>query len=497
MVASEAAPYAQTGGLGDVVSGLSLALAGGGSDVVIVTPRYGLTRAPAGAHWWADVVHVEVGEGHAVHLGVLEATIPAGEHALRVCFLDHPGLFARDGIYGDAHGTFGDNDVRFAAMSRGALAVARRLWPDGAEVVHAHDWHAALAVIDAKGMGPHAALPAQTVLTIHNLAFQGVFGADVLGRIGVARRAFESGVLEHDGQVNLLKGAIVLADRVTTVSPTYAREILGRREGCGLDAVLRGHRGKLIGILNGIDETWWDPSTDESLASRYEASSPDGARRLCKAALEGELGLRSPGGPLFATVSRFTEQKGIDLLLAVVPGLVERGASFALVGAGDAAIERAVAAAARERPGRVASRIVFDEHLARRVYAGADFFLVPSRYEPCGLTQQVAMRYGAIPIVTGVGGLVDTVTPISAVHEVGTGFVAPSPDASDLLVACEDALAMYADASSHHAAVRRAMRRDAGWTAPALEYLAAYGSSAETLAETVDEALPFRGIVDP
>jgi starch synthase len=473
MVSSEVAPFAHTGGLGDAVSGLAFALAELGCDVVIVTPRYGVTRAPEDAAWWAEPVRVPIALGEPWRtLGVLEATVGGATASLRVCFLDEAILFDRDGIYGDSHGTFGDNEIRFAAMSAGALAVAARLWREesgrsaGADVVHAHDWHAAMAVIlAARGR-------VKRVLTVHNLAFQGVYGPDMLPRIGLS--AEDQSALTHHGQVNLLRGAIAFADRVTTVSPSYASEIRGPREGRGLDGVLRDLGDRLVGITNGIDTVRFDPATDRALPQRYDVSSAMAGKGACKAALVAELGLGN--GPLFASVGRLADQKGIDLLLAILPGLVERGACFALVGSGDASLERGLRAAEERFPGRVASRIVFDGDLARRVYGGSDFFVVPSRYEPCGLTQLYAMRYGSIPVVTPVGGLKDTVSPISSLAAAGTGFVADAPDAVGLLVGCEDALTLAADAASRWAAVDRAMRRDSGWSAPARAYLSLYES---------------------
>jgi len=487
MVASEVDPFARTGGLGDVVGGLSSELADLDVEVLVVTPRYGVTRVPEGSEWWERTVSVRVGPGSAVTLGVLEAASPARTiGSLRVCLLDHPNLFARDGIYGDAHGTFGDNDVRFVTMSRGALAVAERAWPadvttggpgpqpPGLDVIHAHDWHAAPAILSARLTMGAAWARVRTVFTIHNLSFQGVLGADALDRLGLPRAAFDDGTLEHDGQVNLMHGAIALADRVTTVSPTYAREILTPREGCGLEDFLRLHRGKLSGILNGIDEVRFDPRTDTALAQTFDRADPFEGKGRCKRALAEELGLSDDGGPLFGSVSRLTSQKGIDLLLAILPALVERGARFVLVGTGDASLEQALRSAAERYPGRVASRITFDGLLARRVYAGSDFFVVPSRFEPCGLTQLYAMRYGAIPVVTAVGGLRDTVEPIHALFGTGTGWTAARPDPNALLVACADALDLYQDGASHRAAVVRAMARDSSWAQPARSYLDLY-----------------------
>jgi starch synthase len=489
MVSSEALPFARTGGLGDVVTGLSLALGAMGCEVAIVTPRYGVSRVPDEAAWWVDPVRVRIGWGEedVAVLGVLETSLPAAAGSVRVLLLDHPNLFARAGIYGDEHGAFGDNDIRFTAMSRGALAVAQRLWPDaangdgGPDILHAHDWHAAMAILSAKLGAGTARSWASTrcVFTIHNLAFQGVYYPETVDRLALPRAALDDGTLLHEGHLNLLSGAVVLADRVTTVSPTYAREIKGPRFGCRLDPVLVRHARKLSGIVNGIDEDRFDPARDAALAARYGSADAREGKGRCRAALALALGLSDQGGdgPLFASVSRLTGQKGIDLLLAVVPALVERGARFALVGEGDPPLEQALRAIADRFPGRVATRIAFDDSLARQVYAGADFFAVPSRYEPCGLTQLYAMRYGAIPVVTAVGGLADTVTPIDALKDVGTGFVAPFPDTASLLVACEDALCLYGDRPAHDAAVSRAMARDSSWREPARAYTELYASA--------------------
>jgi starch synthase len=284
----------------------------------------------------------------------------------------------------------------------------------------------------------------------------------------------EGGALGQDGQVNFLRGAIVHADRVTTVSPTYAREIRSVRGGFGLDAVLRECAGKLTGVLNGIDYRTFDPSTDLALAARYDAGSPFEGKARCKVALATEFGLSPGGGPILASVSRLDEHKGVDLLVSVIPALVERGARVVLVGSGEPPLEAALRSVALRFPGRVTCRIAFDGQLARRVYAGADFLMVPSRSEPCGLTQLYAMRYGTLPVVTDVGGLHDTVEPMRAVLDTGTGWLAARPEPSALLVACEDALTHYGDRASHRAAVQRAMARDSSWDAPASAYARIY-----------------------
>ena len=479
MISSEVDPFARTGGLGDVAGGLSNALADLGAEVLVVTPRYSVSRVPNGAALWDGTVPARIGwaPGEVREMGVLEVRDPARRAsggAMRVCLLEDPGLFGRDGIYGDAHGTFGDNELRFVAMSRAALAVSERAWglPD---VVHTHDWHAAPAVLSARMTMGERWRQVPTVFTIHNLAFQGVLGFDAMDRLQFPRGAFYDGTMAHEGNVNFMKGAILLSDRVTTVSPTYAEEILRPSDGFGLDALLRDQRHKLQGIVNGIDVARFDPRTDGVLPAGYDASNALSSRRACKAALLAEVGM-DPGdrGPLFATVSRLTAQKGIDLLLEIMPALVQAGARLLLVGQGDGWLEDGLRGAEQRFPGRVASRIAFDPVLARRIYAGADFFVVPSRYEPCGLTQMYAMRYGSIPIVTSVGGLRDTVTPVDLAHDTGTGLVAPTAAVHDLFVACEDALGLYRDEAAFQGVMERAMARDSSWRASAEQYMTLY-----------------------
>jgi starch synthase len=487
MISAEVESLARTGGLGDVLLALSRALARQGAEILVVTPLYGVTTVPAGGARWGRTLHARIGwgEGDVRPFEVVESIEPfAGGGSVRFALVDDPGLFGRDGIYGDRHGTFGDNDLRFAMLSRASLEIAGQLWGHpyiengrlgwGPDVVHAHDWHASFALLSAKTtMGDGwARVPA--VFTIHNLAFQGVLGLDTLDALGIARHLFADGSLAHQGNVNLLKGAISLADRVTTVSPNYAREILRPGTSFGLDGVLRAHRDKLVGIVNGIDTDRFDPVTDGAISARYDAGHAGEGKLACKRALCQELGLSHADAPLFATVSRLTDQKGIDLLLAVAPHLVAQGCNVALVGQGDAALEQAAHRVAERFAGRAAVRIAFDPSLARRVYAAADGFVVPSRYEPCGLTQMYAMRYGALPVVTPVGGLVDTVAPCRVLAKAGTGFVAEAVSAEALLVACDDALSVFRDPQGHAEAMARAMGRDSSWARSASTYMALF-----------------------
>ncbi len=473
MVSSEVESLARTGGLGDVVEALSRSLeASGEAEVVIATPKYGVTRVPSGARWWTSPVIAPLGLGHARSLGVLEARL--GARGPRVCMLADAQLFSRDGIYGDSSGAFQDNAFRFATLSSGALSVAERAW-DGElpDVVHAHDWHAALAVLYARFVRGDAWARVPTIFTIHNLAFQGVLGEGEIDYLAIPRVAWEKGWIRHQGRVNLMKGAIEMADRVTTVSERYAEEIQHAAHGFGLDAHLRWHSNKLLGIVNGIDTDSFDPRTDGVIARRYGEADALPGKLACKNALCWELGLDA-GGPLFGNISRLQWLKGIDMMLEVAPALVDRGARLVFVGKGEPDLESAVRDVAARYPGRVASRVVFDPLLARRVYAGSDFVVVPSRDEPCGLTQLYALRYGAVPVGTPVGGLVATVRPLNLAYASGEGIVADAPDAMSLLVACEDARFVWGDGIAWPALIARAMARDSSCGASAKKYVGLY-----------------------
>ncbi len=483
MISSEVESLARTGGLGDVVEALSLALAQIGCDVVVVTPLYGVTRLPKKTTRWEETLAVRYGwaPDDVRYVNVVEldeVRYPSGG-SRRICLLEDPGLYQRQGIYEDAWGAFGDNALRFAVMSRGGLEVGERIWYGGPNVLHAHDWHAAFSVIYARYVMGERWAKTPMVFTVHNLQFQGVLDESQLDRLHLPREAWKPEILWHDGNVNMMKGATALADWITTVSPTYAREILSPESGFGLDLHLRAHAHRLAGIINGIDKERWDPRTDTALAARFDETTADVGRLECKRALEKELGLEPGDGPIFATVTRLTWQKGIDLFQPLFGELLDQGARIAVVGQGDRALEDQLMHAAASSRGRIGVRIAFDPPLSRRVYAGADFFVVPSRFEPCGLTQMYAMRYGALPIVTDVGGLHDTVEPIDLVHgaEVGTGFVAAVVEVAALRAACKKALLAYRDRPKLRRAIGRAMAKDFSWEGPARQYLRLYESA--------------------
>jgi starch synthase len=389
-----------------------------------------------------------------------------------VLLLDHP-WFDRDGIYGDASGEFGDNAMRFALLGRAALEAAHRLdvWP---QVVHGHDWQAGLGLWFARqGVVPGRPAP-RTVFTVHNLAFRGIYGKQLVEELGLGWDIFTPEGAEFYDALCFLKAGMAFADRITTVSPRYAREIQTPEAGHGLDGFLRHRDGALVGILNGIDVDEWDPAHDPALPVRYDAADPTG-KAACKAALQRELGLPVRAAlPLVASVSRLTEQKGFDMVAAAGEELARLDAQFVFLGTGDPRWEQALRELARRYPGKVAVRVAHDEAVAHRVQAGADLFLMPSRYEPCGLTQMTAMRYGTVPIVRATGGLDDTVVDFDERTRTGSGFKFDEADPAALVHAVKRALAAYKHRDAWADLVQRAMRLDFSWSRSARRYAELY-----------------------
>ena len=486
-VTSEAAPFARTGGLGDASVGLARATARADrtSSVALVTPRYGTTRFPSGetGQYWEEPVAVHVG-GHDFHVGVRE--LPPDADGLRVLMLEHDELFgARQGIYGDRFGTFGDNGFRFATMSAASLEIGRRLWPEGHDLLHAHDWHAALAVLYAR-LDEWSRLRA-SVFTLHNLAHQGVFGPSALATFGLPQHWFVESVLEHHGAVNLLKGATALADRVTAVSPRYAWEITTPEGGFGLDTHLAYHRDKLRGIVNGIDTVAYDPKTDPALPMRFDRRDVQRGKATAATQVRQLFGLHEDNSPLFCAISRFDTQKGLDVLFRVIPELLAWGAQIAVIGQGDPALERAARSLAERFAGRLGVRIAFEDTTARQMYAAADFVLVPSRFEPCGLTQLYAMRYGSVPIVSRTGGLLDTVRAfvpaelegdeaLGGDDRRGPGLMVGAGDDLELLDACVSACELARDRWRMARLREWLMSRDWSWEQSAAEMIELYRS---------------------
>lgn len=476
MVTPECYPLVKTGGLADVAGSLPLALAPVGVRSKVLMPGY-----PGVAEHLTDRRRVAT----VPDLFGGRASIVSGftTDGLEVWLVDAPHLYDRDGgPYLDASGRdWPDNHLRFAALGWvGAEIALGRLGGWTPDLVHLHDWQSALTAAYLRY--DSSAAPPPTLLTIHNLAFQGVFDAEVLGSLRLPPSAMDIDALEYWGRLSFLKAGVLWCDRINTVSPTYAREILGHEFGMGFDGLLRGRGGDLSGIVNGIDEAVWDPAGDPHVTTPYSMRRL-GAKAANTAALREELGLRADVvGPLFCVISRLTTQKGLDLLLEAIPHLVRSGAQLAVLGAGERWIEDGFRAAAAAHPHSVAAVIGYDEPLAHRLQAGADAIIVPSRFEPCGLTQLYGLRYGTLPLVARVGGLADTVIDANeaALRDgVATGFQF-SPVTTDALSgAISRAVELHADSAAWHRVQRRAMTRDVSWELAAGHYRDLYDSILE------------------
>lgn len=471
-VASEMYPLLKTGGLADVVGALPGALAPLGVQVHTLLPGH-----PAVLAALQDAR--ELASWPAWFGGT--ARLLAGRHgALALLVLDAPHLYARPGNpYLDAEGRdWPDNAQRYAAL---AFAAARIGWGEvpgyEADVIHAHDWQAALVPAYLHYLGQGRPRP-KTLLTLHNIAFQGQFKAEVWSRLGLPEAAFAMDGLEYHGDIGYLKAGIHFADAITTVSPTYAQEICTLAGGMGLDAMLRWRRDVLSGIVNGIDTEVWNPATDAHLAQPYDASRLD-RRELNKRALEAHFGLPVDDGPLLCMVTRLTTQKGIDLVAQGLDAIVGAGARLVVLGTGEAALEAALKAGAARHPRRVGVQIGYDEGLSHALQGGSDAILVPSRFEPCGLTQLSGLRYGCVPIVTRVGGLADTVidangAALKANAATGIQFGEITVDA--LVAAVARAVRLYRQPKLWRGIQVAGMAADVGWQGSALEYATLYRS---------------------
>jgi starch synthase len=464
-------PLAKTSGLADVSTALPAALGGFGAEVRLVMPGYreALDRArnkqPA------------VSLGDILDLGEVRLIAArAPDTALPLWLVDCPALYCREGgPYLDAEGRdWPDNAMRFAifshAVARIALGAAGLGWTP--HLVHVNDWH--LGLVPALLAARLAPRPA-SVVTLHNLAFQGVFPREIFPHLGLPSEWFTADAVEFYGQVSFLKAGIRFADRLTTVSPRYAREILTPEFSCGLDGLLRVRANDLVGILNGIDDRRWTPEDPAQVPHPYDARDLSG-KRCCKAALRRELGLGTDGDPpLIAYVSRLTEQKMADDLLPTIgPAIAKEGAQLAVCGEGDRGIAEALAALEARYPRRVALRIAYQQRLARRLLAGADILAAPARFEPCGLIQMYAMRFGTLPVGREVGRLADTVVGHGDAQRGPTGFVFRKPTARDFVSAIERACRLYRDPARWKAMQARAMRQDFGWRRSAERYAAIY-----------------------
>jgi starch synthase len=471
MVASEAVPLAKTGGLADVVGALSRELVRLGHDVKLVLPRY---------KDFGDLVK-DLTEIRTIQVPAppvpLEVTIETGTlNGVSLLLLRYDPFFARAGLYGEAGTDYPDNLARFAFFARAALEACRTLnWkPD---VLHAHDWQASLAVVYLKTLYHSDAWWAscRALFTIHNMGYQGIFPAMEFVRTRLPWSEYTPDRLEFFGQVNLLKGGIVYADLLNTVSPTYAREIQTPQFGYGLEGVLQTRKERLFGIINGIDYEHWDPATDPYLPSRYTVRDLAGKKR-CKTALQREMKLAGRSVPFIGLVSRLVAQKGIDLILDILADLLALDVQMVVLGSGDPAVEGRLTALQDRFPKTFAVRLGFNEGLAHRIEAGADMFLMPSRYEPCGLNQLYSLSYGTVPIVRKTGGLADTVAPYvpGAKNGKGTGFVFESPHPEVLFSTLLLALQVFRDKEEWKKIMLRGMRQDFSWRHSAQEYVKLY-----------------------
>jgi starch synthase len=471
-VSSEVAPFSKTGGLADVSGALPAALARRGLEVRVITPFYREVGHRAGELPVCGQAGVRLG-GAMETVRLREGKLPGGPP---VWFVDHPPSFDRPGLYGEGGQDYPDNLERFALFCRAVLA-----WVESAswvpEVVHCNDWQTALLPVYLRTPPESAWRTVGSLLTVHNLAYQGVFPPEKYALLGLPEDLYSPQYFEFWGRVNLLKAGLVFADILSTVSETYAREIQTPELGCGLEGVLRQRAADLYGILNGADYSVWDPRNDSYLPARYGPHDLSG-KAVCKAALQEEVGLHPAASvPLFGMVSRLVEQKGVDLVVACVDRFPAAGAQLVVLGTGDPKYEAELQEAGRRHPGWVAVRIGFDERLAHWIEAGSDAFLMPSRYEPSGLNQLYSLRYGTVPVVRRTGGLADSVVDATCetlARGEATGFVFDEYTPEAFWGAVQRALAAYRDRATWQKLVRAGMSADFSWERAAGRYVDLY-----------------------
>lgn len=471
MMASEIFPLAKTGGLADAVGAMARALAGLGAEVHLVMPAYrAVMEKVAGLE--ETVMEVEIPLGERKVKGIILRAEIGGKIPTYLVRCD--SYFLRAGLYGDARGDYPDNAERFAFFCKAALQVAKRLAPW--EVIHCHDWQAGLIPVLKKARS--ADYPelggARDILTIHNMAHQGIFPPSIWELLELDREYFTPRHLEFYGQVNILKGAILFADAVTTVSGKYAAEIKTPEYGCGLDGVMRDREKELHGILNGVDYQEWDPATDRHIKKNYRPKNLAG-KALCKKDLQQISGLSvKPSVPLIGIVSRLADQKGLDILAEVLDDLMRFDLQIVILGAGEEKYQTLMAGLPARHPGKVSVTIGFDNALAHKIEAGADMFLMPSRFEPCGLNQMYSLKYGTIPVVRATGGLDDTIEDYDPLAGSGNGFKFSGYSGATLLEAVKRALTLYANKPAWRRLTAGAMAADFSWEKSARSYLALY-----------------------
>jgi starch synthase len=467
-VASEALPYAKTGGLADVIEGLPRALVKLGHEVAVFLPKYRGVKAVSVA-----LPSMTIPQGTRLRFpGIANGGMHRG---VRYFFLDDPFYFDREGIYGDKNREYPDNAERFTEFSRAAIELAKQIWlPD---VIHCHDWQTAMVpvLLRSSYADDPVVRDVPVVFTVHNMGYHGVFPKEALERAGIPPAVFHPGGIEFFGSVNFLKGGLVYSDYLTTVSRKYAEEIQTSEFGFGLDGVVRARSDRLVGILNGVDYSAWSPERDMLIPMKYSAKDLAG-KRVCKQALVEEFKLLKDNlsRPVMGIVSRFADQKGFDLIAQTARELLHEDVLLAVLGTGDRRYEEMFRALASDFPGRVGTVIAYDNRLAHLVEAGSDVFLMPSRYEPCGLNQIYSLRYGTVPVVRATGGLEDTVEAFDLEHGTGTGFKFVEYSGGALLYAIRQALHQYTDEGVWKRIQLNGMAKDFSWNISAAEYAKLY-----------------------
>jgi starch synthase len=467
-VASEGLPYVKTGGLADVIEALPKALVKLGHEVAVFLPRYRGVKSNS-------VVMPSMTIPQGLRLRFPDITSGSILRGVRYFFLDDPYYFDRDSIYGDKTGDYPDNAERYTEFSRAAIELAKHIWPP--DVIHCHDWQTAMVpVLMRSSYGDDPAVKDIPVFfTIHNMGYHGIFPREALERSGIPRVLFNPAALEFFGNVNFLKGGLVYADYLTTVSPKYAEEIQTPEYGFGLEGVVRSRADRLTGILNGVDYSVWSPDRDPLIPMKYSSKNLAG-KRVCKEALLDEYQLHKDNlnRPVLGMVSRFADQKGFDLIAQIAVGILQEDILMAVLGTGDRKYEELFRALAADFPGRVGLKIGYDNKMAHLVEAGSDIFLMPSRYEPCGLNQIYSLRYGTVPVVRATGGLDDTIENFDLQLGTGTGFKFQEYSGTALLDAILQALHQYSDDGVWKRIQLNGMAKDFSWNKSAAEYARLY-----------------------
>ena len=482
-LSSEAVPFAKSGGLGDVAGSLPTALKRLGVDVRLVLPYYRMVRdGRFEIRPLLTRLNIPFGSEKLparIHECRMEAEVP-------VYLVDREDLYDRPNLYGDARGDYYDNLERFSFFAHAALTIAGEI-SFSPDLVHCHDWQTGLVPALLAGpyrdTGPFSNV--RSVFTIHNVGYQGLFPAAKLPLTGLpSKDYYHSGGLEYWDKISLLKAGIVYSDAITTVSPKYAQEIQIAEYGMGMEGILRGRSAVLHGILNGIDYFRWDPANDPQIRTPYSCEDVSGKAR-CKKSLIIEMDLDSSleEKPLLGMISRLDAQKGLDLLVQILDDILRQDVGLVVLGSGDERIQEAIQGAAQRYPGKVGLKIGFDEPLAHRIMAGVDIFLISSRYEPCGLTQMYALKYGTVPVVRATGGLDDTIEQYSMETKEGNGFKFEAFDAAAFLEAVQQALEVFQEQSSWKNLMANGMKADFSWDRSAERYIALY--------KTVIEDMPF------